>query len=188
MSRGVQVPQEGHRLEQGRRARGLQRYGEAVEQLGGKLAEGALAFHDEGKHGTALAGQPLLGLLELGLQPLGGHRGKHGRADSIRGHLRIQQGLADGLQALEGGPNHGAVPLRSRIERVLGAAIRGRHELGVHVNELIERLAIGVAEKADYQGVALGGEESPQAVGTGLHHLPCKGGLEGSVLKVEMMA
>jgi hypothetical protein len=120
----------------------------------------------------------LLGLLELGLQPLGGNRCKHGGADSIRGHLRIQQGLADGLKALEGGPNHGAVPLRSRIERVLGSAIRGRHKLGVHVDELIERLAIEVAEKTDDKRIALGGEESPQAVGTRLRHLPRKGGLE----------
>jgi hypothetical protein len=160
-SRGVKVSQQSHRLEQGRRARGLQRHGEVVKEPRGKRAEVVIAFHDKGKHGTALTCQPLLSLLKLGVQTGGGNRRTHSRADGVRGHLRIQQGLAHGLKALEGGPHHRAVPLRSRIERVLSAAIRGRHELGVHVNELIERLVIRVVEKADSERRALGCEEAP---------------------------
>ena len=112
------------------------------QQAGGKLAEVTIAFQDQGKYVTGVASQPVVGLLELALSALRGNVLKHRRADRIRGDRVIEQRLADRVEALERVPEHGAALLNHGIEVVLGAAVRGRHHLAVHVDQVIQRVPL----------------------------------------------
>jgi|RhiMetdeSRZDD1v2_1073273.scaffolds.fasta_scaffold39796_7 hypothetical protein len=70
------------------------------------------------------------------------------------------------------------VPLHHRIQVVLGAAVHGRHHLAIHVDELIERVPVGLHEETDQDRIALRRRKPAQAMRTGLPDVLGKGLLE----------
>ena len=175
---GIEVTEELDSLQEGGGAGRLQGHREVGEEAGCQLAEVTIAFHHEGKDLTGVTGQPVVGVLELTLQALRRNVLKHRRADRVRRHLLIEQRLANGVEALEGGTEYGVVPLHHRIEVVLGAAVCGRHYLAIHVDELIERVPVGLQEETDQDRISLRRGEPAQAMRTGLPDVLGEGFLE----------
>src|SRR5438105_3789659 len=81
---GIEVTEDLDSLQKGGGAGRLQGDREVGEEAGRKLAEVTLAFHHEGKDLTGVAGQPVVGVLELTLQALRRNVLKHRRADRVR--------------------------------------------------------------------------------------------------------
>jgi hypothetical protein len=98
--RGVEVTEEGQGVQERRRARGLQGDRQMLQEGGCELPQIAIALHHQGKHGTGVAAQPLLRLLELRLQALRRNRLKHRRAHRLGRHLLIEERVPDRVEAL----------------------------------------------------------------------------------------
>jgi hypothetical protein len=130
-----------------------------VEQAGRTLAEIARAFHHQGEHVAGVGRQPALGLLELRRQTRQGTVGKHGGTDRLWRDRVITPGLSQPVEALEGPPPGRAGALHRRFAGRLGSAIRGRHQLLVHVHQVVDGRVVRVAEETPQARLALGGVE-----------------------------
>jgi hypothetical protein len=143
-----------------------------------KLPQIAIALHHQGKHRTGVAVQPLLRLLELGLQALRRNLLKHGGPHRLRQDLLVEEGPPNGVEALQGGSQHMAMAFDRLVQLPLGTPIRGGDQLVIHLYELIEGLVVRLHKEADQHSRALGRLEEAEALGTGLRRVPGEGFLQ----------
>jgi hypothetical protein len=145
---------------------------------GRKLSQRARAFHHARKHGPGVTAQPLLRLLELALQAGRRNLLQHGGPHRLWQDRLIEEGLPDGVEALQGGPQHAPMAFDRLVQGAVSAPIRGGDQLVVHLYERIEGLVGRLPQEADQHGIPLGSLAEAEAPGTRLRRVPGEGFLQ----------